>query len=317
MKFGVPFGQDKTTGEWKDVAEVERGLACGCICPSCGLRLSARHGDEREWHFSHHTRNIPKEEIVDCEYSFEVSLRMMALQLLSDGAGLTVPEYQIQVTIPLTLQHRFKPEVKCAKQMLLTANDAKLTVDADFMGHKVDVLYEFPEAFLIVYFVYQGRSFPIDKNLLRQMGAGAILLDLGVLSHHFYRDPLAEGGVLGTARAQLLGWLNTGTIAKCWKYHPREDGRLAEKHRLFDEALKEQKLADSLLSEDVGFGKRTVAAAEQSTKGSHIDPRKLVRCTCVCGKTFTGIKGMANACPICCTHLYVTHKRYIPSGFGG
>lgn len=316
MKLGVPFGQDKTTGEWKDVAEVERGLACDCICPSCGFSLSARHGDEREWHFSHHTRNIPKEEIVDCEYSFEVSLRMMAHQLLNDGAGLTVPEYQIPVTIPAVLQHRFKPEVKCAKEVMLTSATGKLTVDADFMGHKVDALYEFPEASLIVYFVYQGRTFPIEKRLLRQMGAGAILLELEALSHHFYRDPMAEGSVLGTAKAQLLGWLNTGTRAKFWRYHPREDERLANKHQLIQAALEEQKLTDSHIQESSDLGELIAEVAEQSSNGCSIDPKKLVRCTCACGKKFTGFKGKANACPICCTHLYVSQQRFIPPNFG-
>ncbi|WP_345886977.1 hypothetical protein [Shewanella algae] len=316
MKFGVPFGKDEATGDWKDVAEVERGLACGCICPSCGLRLSARHGDEREWHFSHHTRNIPKEEIVDCEYSFEVSLRMMAHQLLNDGAGLTVPEYLIHVTIPPLLQHRFKPEVKCAKQMLLTAGDAKVTVDADFMGHKVDALYEFPEASLIVYFVYQGRTFPIEKSLLRQMGTGAILLDLEALSHHFYRDPMAEGGVLGSAKAQLLGWLNTGTRAKFWLYHPRENERLAKKHQLIDAALEEQKLLGSPTPDDVDSGDLLAAVTGHHSIAYSIDPNKLVRCKCVCGKEFTGFKGKANACPICCTHLYVTQKRFLSQDSG-
>ncbi|WP_372929966.1 hypothetical protein [Shewanella putrefaciens] len=313
MKFGVPFGKDEVTGEWKDVAEVERGLACGCICPSCGLHLSARHGNEREWHFSHHTRNIPKEDIVDCEYSFEVSLRMMAHQLLTDGAGLTVPERQLLVTIPAELRSRFKPEVKCAEQVLLKAGDAKLTVDTDFMGHKVDALYEFPKASLIVYFVYQGRNFPIAKSLLRQMRAGAILLDLEALSPHFYRVPMAEGGVLGSAKAQLHGWLNTGTLAKFWFYHPREDERLAKKHQLIDDALKEQKLDDSLQPNDVDLESLIAASVQQSTKGYRIDPRKLVSCTCVCGKKFTGIKGKANACPICSTHLYVTEQRYLHS----
>ncbi len=311
MKFGVPFGKDEATGDWKDVAEVERGLACGCICPSCGLRLSARHGDEREWHFSHHTRNIPKEEIVDCEYSFEVSLRMMAHQLLNDGVGLTVPEYQIHVAIPPELQDHFKPDVKCAEQMMLTACDAKLTVDADFMGHRVDALYEFPKASLIVYFVYHGRTFPIDKSLLRQMRVGAILLDLEALSHHFYRYPMAEGGVLGSAKAQLLGWLNIGTLAKSWLYHPREDERLSKKHQLIEAALEELQLVESRQSESVGLIDLIRAVAEQPPRGYRIAPNQLVRCTCICGKTFTGLKGKANACPICCTHLYVTLKRFI------
>ncbi len=36
------------------IDEVERGLACDCVCIYCHARLKARKGDEREHHFAHH-----------------------------------------------------------------------------------------------------------------------------------------------------------------------------------------------------------------------------------------------------------------------
>jgi hypothetical protein len=31
MTLVIPFGQDKDTGKWRDVAEVSRGLACNFL----------------------------------------------------------------------------------------------------------------------------------------------------------------------------------------------------------------------------------------------------------------------------------------------
>jgi hypothetical protein len=291
MNIGIPFGQDKGSGEWRDVAEVSRGLACNCTCPSCKLPLSARHGDEREWHFAHHTRNIPKEEIAECEFSFEVSLRMMAHQLLREGVALKLPEYIQSVTVPLNLRGEIKPEVKIAAEQCLKPKDARLSVDGDFLGHKVDALYEFDTASLLVYFVYRGRKFPLTTKQLRDMRAGAILLDLEALAQLFYHLPMAEGGKLGTAKAQLLGWLQSGIEAKFWLYHPREDELLARKNAAIAQNLDLIKAGTSKAR-----GRPTIA------------PHKLVKCHCLgCGKTFNGIRNYSNPCSNCNTHLYVVN----------
>lgn len=289
MKLGVPFGQDKTTGEWKDVAEVERGLACGCICPSCHLPLSAHQGDEREWHFTHHTRNTPKVEIVDCEFSFEVSVRMMIHQLLREGASLKLPAYFKPVSVPKVLREQFPPEVMVFKELELKGSaGVKLTVDADFCGHKVDALYEFNKASLVIYLEYRGRKCQLEKLSLQELNTGVATLNIDALSTFFYHQPMVETGKLGTARAQLLGWLQTSIKAKDWYYHPREKACIAKRDEDINKALKEP------------------------TTGSHVLPipaHQQLKCQCLgCGKMFMGIRNKVNPCPDCQTHLYVTDR---------
>lgn len=41
---GLDFALSRTTGRMVDITMVERGLACDCICPSCGATLQARKG---------------------------------------------------------------------------------------------------------------------------------------------------------------------------------------------------------------------------------------------------------------------------------
>ncbi|ASG36893.1 hypothetical protein FML45_22400 [Klebsiella variicola] len=51
----IPFGFDKDTNQIVDIASVENGLSCNCICLICGTSLIARQGQSKKWHFSHST----------------------------------------------------------------------------------------------------------------------------------------------------------------------------------------------------------------------------------------------------------------------
>lgn len=52
---------DAITGKAVGIADVKKGRACNCICPSCGKPLVARQGKIRTWHFAHATKS-------DCPY---------------------------------------------------------------------------------------------------------------------------------------------------------------------------------------------------------------------------------------------------------
>jgi hypothetical protein len=45
-------------GDVVHVRDVDRGLACGCTCPTCGDPLVARHGELKVWHFAHHAASV-------------------------------------------------------------------------------------------------------------------------------------------------------------------------------------------------------------------------------------------------------------------
>lgn len=87
------FAMDKA-GRIRSVEEVARGLACECICPSCGDAVIARQGEVREWHFAHAAET-------DCESGIETALHLAAKQLLLERRGLTVPEIRIQREVRL------------------------------------------------------------------------------------------------------------------------------------------------------------------------------------------------------------------------
>ena len=41
----LPFGYRVADGRMVEPTDVPRGLECGCVCPKCGRRLIAKHGD--------------------------------------------------------------------------------------------------------------------------------------------------------------------------------------------------------------------------------------------------------------------------------
>lgn len=84
----IPFGLRESDGAIIDVYAVQRGRGCGCICPSCQTPLIARQGEEKVWHFAHASRNVYDRTAQECDFSFYVSVRFMARQLIGLPRGL-------------------------------------------------------------------------------------------------------------------------------------------------------------------------------------------------------------------------------------
>lgn len=83
-KDGVPFAVD-AAGNFRDVADVPRGLECGCFCADCKGPLVAKKGEIRAHHFAHHDRR-------ECRHALESSLYGMLMTLVRlPAATLMVP----------------------------------------------------------------------------------------------------------------------------------------------------------------------------------------------------------------------------------
>ena len=47
----IPFGFDTVSNKIVDIASVENGLSCNCVCLICGTSLIAKQGKNQKWHF--------------------------------------------------------------------------------------------------------------------------------------------------------------------------------------------------------------------------------------------------------------------------
>jgi hypothetical protein len=72
-----PYGHNQV-GEIVFVDDVERGLACECVCPLCQKPFRACQGDKNEHYFAH-------QDASECEFSYRASLLQMVVDFLESG----------------------------------------------------------------------------------------------------------------------------------------------------------------------------------------------------------------------------------------
>src|SRR5580658_8030351 len=82
MKIKLPFGLQN--GKLVDISSVESGLACNCVCPSCGQRLVAKKGEINQHHFAHHNA-------IECEGAVETALHIYAKNILEKHKRMVLP----------------------------------------------------------------------------------------------------------------------------------------------------------------------------------------------------------------------------------
>lgn len=79
-----------------DLSEHEKGLACRCICPSCGGEFIARMGNVNVHHFSHSKNGC------DEERAFLVGLYKLYKQYLDDGNDVPLPAVNLYCNLGIT-----------------------------------------------------------------------------------------------------------------------------------------------------------------------------------------------------------------------
>lgn len=70
--------------ELTHISQVERGLKCDCVCPSCNATLIARKGERVIHHFAHYNTDL-------CKYVYETSLHLAAKEIISSAKSLWLP----------------------------------------------------------------------------------------------------------------------------------------------------------------------------------------------------------------------------------
>lgn len=92
LKHGIPFGWHLPSQRMVSAKDVANGRACECICVACGVRLQARQGAIRVWHFAH-------DEETNCQYASEAAIHRMAKQMIAERGRVFVPHRQFSRTI--------------------------------------------------------------------------------------------------------------------------------------------------------------------------------------------------------------------------
>ena len=267
----IPFALSLDTKLLVDVADVQSGKKCGCICPSCNIPLVARKGKINEWHFAHDSQCIEKDQELSCDFSWAVAVKMMIKQLLLEGSTLALPEYyidfkgmdyhKIKVTEP-SIIHYTNPELKSL------ACDVTVEVKGKKLG--------------IIFLTRQSQS--LVEASFDQALFGVIAISI---EHVGYDD---KGKVINHLRNHLQHLLESKTTTKHWLYHKREAAaylKITEQEKLLSaRAANEQKQARNYIQ------KPTQAI-------------QAMQWYCLsCQLEYQGYSTGVNPCPKCRSHFY-------------
>lgn len=131
VNLKVPFAYSNTLNRYVDTDEVERGFKCNCICIGCGMSVKNRKGESYVHHFAHE-----KDADKPCEYSFWVSIRDIAKQVLLDTKYLQfnstlTNNYRVPLTSSfkhIQIYHEIKKRDKEGMDLFLSASIGEIGI---------------------------------------------------------------------------------------------------------------------------------------------------------------------------------------------
>lgn len=283
----VPFGYRPTDGAFVDVADVPRGKASGCICYSCRAPLVARQGEVKQWHFAHATRGTYKSTEDKCEFSFFVSVRMMARQVVSGSIALDLPAYRDSVDCRPTSYSRPRTiEFTVTESTSIVLSE--IGIDTSFGGVPVDLVGQIGDFSFVVYFTHPGREVPsaLRVNNLTDRRFGVVAIDLGGTAELFLAR---KGGATSYAEA-LRDFLSHDTESKEWIFHPRYER------------------AKALALES---SPRIGTPDLPSRLTTHFPARRGEFHCVICQLSWSDSHDGRTTCPKCNSHLYVSFRGYV------
>jgi len=271
----IPFALSLNTNLLVDVADVQSGRKCGCICPSCNIPLIARKGDVNEWHFAHDSQFIEKDQELCCDFSWAVAVKMMIKQLLLEGNTLTLPEYYINFQ-GIGYQ-KTKQQIKVTDSSIIHYSNPELKslacdVTVEVKGKKL--------GFILL--TNHSPSF-VDASFEQTLfGVLAISIeDIG------YDD---EGKAVNHLRNHLQRLLESKTCAKRWLYHRREKAA-------FIKATEQETLLGTMVTNEPRKVNNTIQKP--------IKTLQKIQWYCVaCHLEYQGYSTGENPCPKCNSHFY-------------
>lgn len=238
------------------------------------------------WHFAHVSRGVYEDTKGSCSFSFFVSVRMMARQIVGDSLDIRIPPYGgkvsgvvestgewLEVSFPVAKAQRL--QLEC------------IQVETALNGVTVDVLGEVMGVPFALFFTHPGREVPAELSENFQARCGVVAVALDGLAPLF-----TESGTAGDSYTHILkSYLADDSVCKSWIYHPRYDSC---------HELAQQELANSIEHEN--------QLADQLAANAERVASALMECV-LCKTTWTGHADTQRTCPECLTHLYTKITR--------
>ena len=259
----IPFGLIEATNEFVDIYDVERGKNCACICPSCRTPLIARHGDSNTWHFAHAHKGVYDKTKKECEYSFFLSVRLMARQLIDSKITLGLPEYKGHVD-------KFDDELGyLVQEKFIITHEQDITieeieVETFFSKVPVDLVGNIDGFQFVIYFTHPNREVPLELFNPENHKCGVVSVALDSLPGLFSK--VKEGDK--TYKEALKIFLSSSREAKTWTFHPKYKRQETVALEALERSIEKEKLLKEKRNTPFKFSTTT---SHSTSKASLID----------------------------------------------
>jgi len=303
----IPFGLETNSGALVDIAHVPRGSKCDCICPACKTPLIARQGEEKEWHFAHASRKVYEKTQKECEFSFYLSVRMMARQIIGNELKIKLPEYSDSIS-----QHVPALGYSLHESFLVTESKeislSNVAVEAGFDGVAVDLVGYINDFKFVVYFTHPGRTVPQELKSPKDHHSGVIAIDLDELRRSIFRRAKNQNQ---SYQSTLIEFLSNDLPSKQWIFHPRHQRCQQQALERLEVKAKQAKSHPPKKNARVRRTERPynllIPDSSDVNLASQIPAKRRVAFECVMCKTqWQGLAPGGEKCPKCNTHLYTT-----------
>ena len=328
----IPFGFQVKTQQLVDVEHVVRGKKCLCVCPSCKTPLIAKQGKSKAWHFAHASRQVFEQTEKHCEYSFYLSVRLMARQLMSNKQELLLPAYNELISeYSQELRQEFSQacEITTSHRVSLEAVQVEQTI----CGVNLDIIGKIGEFTLGIFFLHPGRETPSQLFNLHNDHIGIIAFDLEGLESLFICA--RESG--RNYEQELIAFISNSTKNKKWLYHPRQEKLRHKAQQLLKEQIQtkiqEQGASNQKYDRKHSKSRRKQTPDLSPTQAQYfqnnnnnsfsyhqlhhlpnsgpIQQRKVLFECIMCHIQWQGIEPGLEVCPQCKEHLYRRRIKYI------
>jgi len=264
----IPFGLKD--GVMVGIAEVQSGLACGCICPSCYRKLQANKGMKVAHYFSHD----PSKESVPCESAFETSIHLMAKQIISEEGLAKFPRLEAKATQKDENGQSHEEAGVVTEEIIINFSQVELEkrlneVRPDIIGYQDSIPY-------LIEIAVTHFSDDEKKKKIRANNWHAIEVDISKIDYTITKEELK---VLIIDKVDNKKWLSN-PVAAVMKADLK--ARLEEKVKLINELILEARLktkASSIFERSTSYTQYSIpkypipARSIRSPRTKDYDPR--------------------------------------------
>ena len=296
----IPFGLRADDGYLVDVFHVERGHRCRCLCPSCKTPLIARQGDQKAWHFAHASRAVYEETDKKCEYSFFVSVRLMARQVIGQSIKLEVPKYEDSVCMSFgdmrpTIFEKFLVTIRRTIEL------ESIEIEKSCYGVIVDVVGLVDNYPIVLYLTHPGRNVPLELESLEDEACGVIELSLEKTYSLFLEDAGEKTSYLD----RLRSFLEEDIESKRWVSHPRYKRAREDAEKRLEGRRQELMLAKRRRQFRQGVNPDGIIKPKETHETAIEREESTKQYVCViCNTKWVGTESAESACPVCKTHFF-------------